>query len=240
MTLKSFSQKDNKELVVYIYDSSWNAIIDITKAKYLMEVIEENDTTFITRAYNFSGSMITQESYRDKDLTITHGFFIWYDNLGRIDSSGSVFNGKKDQDWYIYNNDLKVILKTTFYRGKFVESKTYDTNEKKKITIDSTIKNEKVAEFKGGLKGLGRFLSESLEIPTRLSNLKMHGPVKASFYIDTLGKVQDIYIVHSLEWSADKEVIRVLSLMPKWIPAEQNGKKVKYSCIQPITFPDAQ
>lgn len=236
-----FGQKKDKPLTVYIYDSSWNSIVDITKAIYLMEVIEENDTTFLARNYQYSGPMIVQESYRDKDLTITHGFFVWYDSEGRIDSSGYVFNEKKDSDWYEYNDDLEVVLKSTYYRGKLIESKTYNPKEKKNEKNDSSIlKDEKAAEFKGGLKGLGKFLSGEIVVPQRLSNFKKHGTVKASFYIDTLGWVKDIYIVKSIEWSADKEVLRVINKMPQWAPATQKGRKVKYSCIQPIIFPDEQ
>lgn len=237
--MSCLGQKKDKPATVFIYDSSWNSIVDITKAIYLTEVIEENDTSFVARTYQFSGPMIVQESYRDKELSVTHGFFVWYDSDGKIDSSGYVFNGKKDGDWYKYNDDLEVVLKSTYYRGKWIETKTYNSKEKNNVTTDSVLVNdEKVAEFKGGLKALGKFLSAELIVPQRLSNLKKFGTVKASFYIDTLGWVQNVYIVKSIEWSADKEVIRVINKMPQWTPATHKGRKVKYSCIQPIIFPD--
>lgn len=46
----------------------------------------------------------------------------------------------------------------------------------------------------------------------------------------------ELYLVKSCEWSADAEVFRVFKNVPKWIPAQQNGKPVIYRQKQALTY----
>jgi protein TonB len=48
--------------------------------------------------------------------------------------------------------------------------------------------------------------------------------------------LSDLRIVKSLHPLFDKEALRVLSLMPNWIPGKQNGESVKVKYTIPIAF----
>jgi protein TonB len=50
--------------------------------------------------------------------------------------------------------------------------------------------------------------------------------VTASFIISEKGEIRDINIVRSAGKAFDEEVIRVIRLMPEWIPAKQGGKPI--------------
>jgi protein TonB len=54
--------------------------------------------------------------------------------------------------------------------------------------------------------------------------------------VDVDGVISNTEIMQSGGDKYDKEVIRVLRKMPKWIPALQNGIKVATYFVQPVTF----
>lgn len=233
----------------FLYDKDWNSVADMEKAAFFMHVVAESDTQFVCRTYSTAGSMINQESYRDKNLELPHGKFIWYDAKGRIDSVGNVVNKKKDGQWLVYNDTFGIDKIYTYNVGKLVEWRDFNRNvmftpaegEKpiQKRPDDSSkivITQEKEAVFKGGLPALKKYLERSLGVPQRLVSLGLSGDVKCQFLIDKEGNINDITILQSLEWAADAEGLRVMKAMPRWQPAMQNGKPVIYQCIQKISF----
>ena len=96
-------------------------------------------------------------------------------------------------------------------------------------------KDEKNAEFPGGLTAFSRFLSKNLRTPGDLDE----GEVKtviANFKVDEYGKISEIVILKSAGDKFDCEVIRVLKRMPAWKPAMQNGHRIAIYFNQPVSF----
>ena len=60
--------------------------------------------------------------------------------------------------------------------------------------------------------------------------------MKLIFEISKVGKVNNIYLYHSAEWSADNEAFRVLRNSPIWKPAEKNGEPTVHHFQQKLTF----
>ena len=60
--------------------------------------------------------------------------------------------------------------------------------------------------------------------------------VIVSLVINENGQVTDPVIVRSLDKELDKEAIRIVKSMPRWIPGEHKGKKVKVRFTLPISF----
>ena len=91
----------------------------------------------------------------------------------------------------------------------------------------------KTPYFPGGTQALMRFLNENMKMPN--NNEGIQGRVVAQFTIDTTGKISNIEIVRSLSPAFDREVIRVIELMPDWIPGKQQKEDVRY--FLPFNFP---
>ena len=92
----------------------------------------------------------------------------------------------------------------------------------------------KIAEFPGGTDQLLIFVKEHLIDP--IPDDSIHSLTKAKFIVDEFGKIKNIQIINSIGKAYDNEVIRVLKLMPDWIPVEYDGKKQKSNFILPIKF----
>lgn len=86
---------------------------------------------------------------------------------------------------------------------------------------------EKPPTFPGGEEALAKYLSKTLRYPK--GDDYYQGTIQLSFVIDTAGNVIDKCILDKAESAyslLDKEGIRVLDIMPKWIPGKHNGRKV--------------
>lgn len=91
-------------------------------------------------------------------------------------------------------------------------------------------------EFPGGLEGLYDYLGKNIKypLPARASNIK--GTVYVSFVVEPDGSVSNITILKGIGGGCDEEAIRVVNHMPKWKPARQKGRAVRFLFNLPIKF----
>jgi protein TonB len=186
------------------------------------------------------GSLINIETYRDEDGTMPNGLFAYYGTDGQIDSAGYTFNGKRDSTWYFYDDTVAIWMQKDYKNGILLT--TIDFNEKRKEDAKAGIKppvlepGEIEADFNGGTKAWIKYLENNYKFPERALQLNKKGMVKIGFAIDITGKPVYLRILKSVEFSLDKEALRLIDQSPKWKPAIQKGRKVKAFRIQPITF----
>lgn len=64
----------------------------------------------------------------------------------------------------------------------------------------------------------------------------VQGRVLVQFVVEKDGKVTDVHVVKSVDPSLDKEAVRVVAAMPKWIPGKLNGSAVRVKYTVPVTF----
>jgi TonB family protein len=88
--------------------------------------------------------------------------------------------------------------------------------------------------FPGGSKKLAAFLQANLRYPPR--GIDLGGRVYVSFVVGTDGAISQAKIMRGISKECDEEALRVVQMMPNWIPAEQNGKKIAVEMRLPITF----
>lgn len=95
---------------------------------------------------------------------------------------------------------------------------------------------EQMPQFPGGDAELMRFISGNLKYPTIAAESMIQGRVVIRFIVAKDGNVSNIEILRSLDPSCDKEAVRVVKSMPKWIPGMQNGRNVPVYYTLPILF----
>ena len=95
---------------------------------------------------------------------------------------------------------------------------------------------EQMPSFPGGTTALMQYLSKNTKYPPVAEENCIQGRVDCSFVIERDGSVSDVRIIKSVDPSLDKEAIRVVSSMPKWIPGRQNGQMVRVKYNLPVTF----
>ena len=95
---------------------------------------------------------------------------------------------------------------------------------------------EKMPEFPGGTKGLMNFLATNVKYPQVAVNNKTEGRVLVQFVVNKNGKVTNPKVVKSVSKELDEEAMRVVALLPDFIPGEKDGKKVPVFFTLPISF----
>ncbi|MBK9106056.1 MAG: energy transducer TonB [Saprospiraceae bacterium] len=79
-------------------------------------------------------------------------------------------------------------------------------------------------------------IKSTLKYPEEALKNKVQGQVLAEFVVDTNGAIINPSIKKGIGSGCDEEALRVLTLMPAWIPGTQDGKPVKVRMKLPILF----
>ena len=95
---------------------------------------------------------------------------------------------------------------------------------------------EQQAGFPGGEEALRKFLKDNMTYPAVAQENGIQGKVFLKFVVNKSGEVSDIQVIRSIDSSLDKEAIRVVKLMPKWVPGKQNGQAVNVYFTLPVSF----
>jgi len=66
--------------------------------------------------------------------------------------------------------------------------------------------------------------------------MKLEGKVLVSLTIKADGSVAEVETMRGIGGGCDEEAVRVVRLMPKWRPGENQGKPVDVSMILPVKF----
>lgn len=97
--------------------------------------------------------------------------------------------------------------------------------------------DEQQASFPGGMQKMWEFVRNNLKYPAVSRHNGSQGRVILRFKVLEDGRIDNITIIKSSGDSfLDDEAIRVVSLMPNWIPARQNGMNVFSLFTLPINF----
>lgn len=92
------------------------------------------------------------------------------------------------------------------------------------------------AEFPGGPEAMMKYFKENLVYPDDAKEMQVQGRVYVSLVVEKDGSVSNVEVVRGVYSSLDKEAIRVVKSMPKWIPGEMDNKPVRSRVYLPITF----
>lgn len=109
--------------------------------------------------------------------------------------------------------------------------KEYDEN-----TIYNTAGIEVKPEFPGGNNKLASYISNNFVYTDEMKEAELKGKVFVSFVVERDGYLTDIKIIRGLGYGTEEAVLRILKRMPRWMPGEQNGKKVRCAYSFPITI----
>lgn len=91
---------------------------------------------------------------------------------------------------------------------------------------------EKKPDFPGGLKAFYEFVGQNYKAPD--ANVK--GKVYIQFVVEADGSLSNFEVMRDIGHGTGEEAVRVMKLSPKWIPGEQDGKKVRVLYSLPISI----
>lgn len=157
----------------------------------------------------------------------------WHED-GSVASAGYwVSDTIKKGRWKYYHTNGKVMATEDYVNGERTACHCYDENGKE---LDDCGENE--AKFSRDDNAWIRFIQRTLKPDVPVKNRAPLGQytVVMQFIVDTDGKVTQIKSLTHFGYGMEEEAERMLKQSPRWVPAQQFGRKVKAYRRQPITF----
>ncbi len=108
-----------------------------------------------------------------------------------------------------------------------------DVNEDEDVVY---VEVQKSPEFEGGVQRLYEFLGNQMSYPKKAKKKGVQGRVILQFVVERDGSVSDVEVVKGVDKDLDKEAVRVVKLMPRWVPGEMDGEPVRVKYTLPILF----
>lgn len=100
------------------------------------------------------------------------------------------------------------------------------------ILIDETCP----PQFPGGDDALINFLNANIVYPQQAAQDKVEGKVVVQFTVKKTGKIDDVKVLRSVRKDLDDEAVRVVKMMPDFIPGKQNGEVADMLYTIPVSF----
>ena len=95
---------------------------------------------------------------------------------------------------------------------------------------------EDLPQFPGGASEFMKWLTKNLRYPASAQKKQVKGKVVAQFIVNIDGSVSDLELTEHLDAACDREVLRVLRMMPKWQAGIMNAKPCRTKVCIPIVF----
>lgn len=129
-------------------------------------------------------------------------------------------------------------IETTVQENVQKQGAEQDVNDKQKSSNTSQESQEKVYDvveempsFPGGQLALMQYL-----YPFEAQENGVQGRVIISFVVEDDGSISHVKVAKSADPALDREAMRVVETMPKWIPGKQNGECVRVRYSVPVVF----
>ena len=119
-----------------------------------------------------------------------------------------------------------------------LEPDTITEENNQNIDNDTTIYKfvEEQASFPSGDNEWLNFINENFNFPIELSESAPTGKIYCSFVVEKSGEITNVRVAKGVHPLLDKEAIRVIELMPNWLPAKHKGKIVRSYFTLPVSY----
>ncbi len=118
-------------------------------------------------------------------------------------------------------------------KGTITQSEPPKRVEEKNKVFDFV---EQMPSFPGGPAQLLKWLAEHVQYPAVAQENGVQGRVIIAFVVERDGSITDVNVVRSVDPLLDKEAVRVVSNMPKWIPGKHDGAPVRVKYNMSLTI----
>ncbi|MEZ4740374.1 MAG: TonB family protein [Flavobacteriales bacterium] len=189
------------------------------QATYFLSAEGKDGDLFVGRIYTMDGRLKAEGRYKDEDLTIEEGLFVYYYTNGQVESKGAYAMGQKSGVWERYDT-----------MGGALAEKVYDPNALANIIYTRA---QTMPEYEGGEKALVKVIKERVVDP---SGKSVKGKVLTSFVVEKNGELSDVKVVDGKNKPVDDQVVDVIRSTSPWQPGADKGVPVRVQMKIPVQF----
>lgn len=125
-----------------------------------------------------------------------------------------------------------------FFDTEGIDMPNVDTvyDELKNSNEEIYVFADELPTFPGGEKAVYDFIEKNLHYPDSACEADIEGSVVVQFVIEKDGTIGRVLVIRDIGGGCGKEAARVVKMMPKWNPAKNNGKPVRFEFSLPVKF----
>lgn len=217
------------------------------------EVYKKGQKAGLCKYYYENGKLRYEEVYNEYGMA--DGLFKTYYENGRLESLYTYRNNIKSGIYQEFHENGRLREEGWYESGQRIPYSSSDIGNRKlpSSNLNNSVQNDRMTEdkvdntkvfenveimptFSGGDSELRKFLATNLKYPTIAAENGVEGRVIIRFIVGIGGSISDIEIIRSLDSMCDREAVRVVKLMPEWIPGTQDGIKVPVYFTLPVIF----
>ncbi len=171
-------------------------------------------------------NLVEEYDTKDSTSTIKIGYYARYNHqTAKLIKTGSFANNQRTGVWTFYDDSSKVSFKYNYTTGMVLFSKP-DTLSKYFLKLAGVDTNfyaalSQAPVFIGGAIEYNDFIAANLRYPTIAKENNIKGNVIVSFNLRETGYPENPKIIKGLGYGCDDEVLRVIKLLPRFIPARR-------------------
>ncbi len=196
-----------------------------------------NNNVYTVKEFAVKGKLLMQGSYSSLDPEVKEGNFSWWFESGKKKMEATY---EKDARMHVIEWDEKG--KVIFEHRQVLPGLNVvkDSISIAETSSDSTaifFANLKdLPKYPGGDKAMIEFLSKNIKYPKKAAKANITGRVNIQFKVNKEGKITDATVMSFVHPLLDAEALRVVAMMPDWIPGTIDGKPVNVIYRIPINF----
>ncbi|MGQ0828393.1 MAG: energy transducer TonB [Bacteroidota bacterium] len=159
-------------------------------------------------------------------------------------NSNIATTGEKTDSTIIVKKDSIIPIPNTLTQktGTISPQTTFTTTSKNNPEPTRTIQPEPpctmplVPRFPEGDQAMRDFIEERMQYPEAARKANISGTVLIGVRVKITGELTDIKVLKGIGYGCDEEAVRIVKLMPKWVPGKSGNKSVEADTQIPVDF----
>jgi TonB family protein len=191
---------------------------------------DEGEPTGTSIQWHSNGYISDSTVYKDDGTAVAVS---WFDD-GGVSSAGRLNMNKYHGKWQFFHRNGKLSASEIYDNGKLVDRKYFSEDG---TAMSDTTDKTNPPTFQGGIPGWIKYLEKKLYFPANYQIVNGDKAVVViNFTIDETGAIKDVSVQTPFHRAFDDIALLVVKGAPKWIPAMNHNRKVKYQHTQAVTF----
>ncbi len=104
------------------------------------------------------------------------------------------------------------------------------------VNLLAQSKSVVMPQFPGGQAALIDFMRKNINYPKQAKERGLEGTVLVQFVVSKTGEITNVSVKNKVDEALDKEAVRLIQSMPKFIPGSKDGQPVNVRYRIPVTF----
>ncbi len=215
-----------------LYINADNKPIPKKKNAHHFKVTTITDTGYVVTLLDKNEVIYNTITYKDAQQKTKHGYSASYEGKILL-SEGRYLDGEYEGLWKYYHSNGRLAGAVNYAKGKRISEEYFNPDGSPEPDLKKT---ERLPSFPGGMSALGAYMGRVLKYPPAAREKRITGVVKVGFTVSTTGELLNVKAVSSPHDELSDEALRVVRMMPRWIPGIQFNRPVKVAYVMPVHF----